>query len=114
MVVEQREKRRFPRVGSENALLVRKLGTEGVEGFAKTKVVGLGGCMFLSDEPVGIGSGLEILMSVRGRIAKALGRVVYELPGEGAEVQVGVEFLGISGPDREVLQSLFQGRAASA
>lgn len=106
-------KRRFPRIHSENALLVKKLGVESLEGFAKTKVVGLGGCMFTTDESVGIGSGLEILMSVRGRIAKALGRVVYELPAGDARVDVGVEFVGLSGPDRDVLRTLFAGGSES-
>lgn len=102
-------KRRFPRIPSENALLVRKLGPEAVEGFAKTQVVGLGGCMFVSDGPVGVGAYLDLLISVRGRVVKALGRVVYETakPEPDAEVEVGVEFVKITPHDQQVIESLF-------
>ena len=107
-------KRRFPRIPSENAILVKREGVPEVEGFSKTRVVGLGGCMFTSDEPFGVGSIVEILISVRGRIAKTLGRVVYERPVRDLQVEVGVEFLGISSPDREVIQTLFIPRAGNA
>ena len=107
MTEDYSAKRRFPRISSENAVLVKKLGPEVLEGFAKTRVVGLGGCMFVSDEPMGTGTGLEILISVRGRIAKAYGKVVYEIPQDEAKIEVGVEFVGISPPDKEVIQSLF-------
>lgn len=100
-------KRRFPRIPSQNAVLVRKLGQEAVEGFAKTKVVGLGGCMFVSDEQIGVDSYLDLLISVRGRVAKALGRVVYEIPKEQEEVEVGVEFVQIAPEDREIIEALF-------
>ncbi|MHB8763357.1 MAG: PilZ domain-containing protein, partial [Deferrisomatales bacterium] len=87
--------RRFPRVPSENALLVHKLGPDAVEGFARTRVVGLGGCMFVSDEPLGVGAHLELLISVHGQVARALGQVVYELPAEGGCLEVGVEFIEV-------------------
>ncbi len=107
-------KRRYPRIVSENALLVKRVGVHEAEGFAKTRVVGLGGCMFVSDEPLGVGTSLEMLISVRGRIAKTRGRVVYEVPKAASEVEVGVEFVGISRPDRAVLESLFAPRAGNA
>lgn len=99
-------KRRFPRIPSENALLVKKLGPEATEGFAKTQVVGLGGCMFLSDESLGVGSYLDILISVRGHVVKSQARVVYENP-KGDEMEVGVEFVRISPHDREIIEGLF-------
>ncbi len=101
--------RKFPRIPSENAVLVRKLGPEAVEGFAKTRVVGLGGCMFVSDEPVGVDSYLDILISVRGRVVKAQGKVVYERPTRGQEFEVGVEFVGITPHDREIIEGLIGG-----
>lgn len=107
-------KRRFPRIPSENALLVRKLGPEAVEGFAKTQVVGLGGCMFVSDESIGVGSYLDLLISVRGRVVKALGRVVYETPKAESEVEVGVEFVKITPHDQQVIESLFGDQPRSA
>jgi hypothetical protein len=107
MVGEHELKRRYPRIPSENALLLKRRGGEEDEGFAKTRVVGLGGCMFVSGEALGVGTRLEILMSVRGRVAKTDGRVVYEVPRETRCFEVGVEFLGISPPDRHVLETLF-------
>jgi hypothetical protein len=100
-------KRRFPRIPSENAVLVKRCSPAAIEGFAKTQVVGLGGCMFVSDEPLGIGSFLDLLISVRGKVAKATGKVVYELPKTDQHIEVGVEFVGIAPHDREVIQTLF-------
>ena len=100
--------RRFPRMTSENAVLVKTRGPDPAEGFAKTRVVGLGGCMFVSDEPIGTGAQLDLLMSVRGRVVKTLGRVVYEISKTSDEIEVGVEFVELSGHDRAVIESLFQ------
>ncbi|MDW7711939.1 MAG: PilZ domain-containing protein [Deferrisomatales bacterium] len=103
-------KRRFPRIPSENAVLIKKLGPEESEGFAKTRVVGLGGCMFVSDERLGVDSCLDLLISVRGRVVKTRGRVAYEVDTGGGELEVGVEFLEISPHDRAILQELFRPR----
>ncbi len=100
-------KRRFPRIPSENALLVKRCGQVALEGFARTRVLGLGGCMFVNDEPLGVGSCLDLLISVRGRVAKTLSRVVYELPRDDRQIEVGVEFVNISSHDRNVIQTLF-------
>lgn len=112
MVEEFEVKRRFPRVPSENAVMVTKLSSDHVEGFTKTRVVGLGGCLLVSDEPLGVGSLLEVLISVRGRVAKSVGRVVYEQPATAGELEVGVEFVDIEDEDREVIRGLFSGAAA--
>lgn len=99
--------RRFPRVPSVNALLVKKHDSAADEGFARTRVVGLGGCMFVAEEPVGVGAHLDLLISVRGRVAKTVGRVVYEVPKGDRQIEVGVEFLAIAPHDREVIRTLF-------
>ncbi len=116
MADEHSPQRRYPRVCSENALLVTRVGVaeSEIEGLAKTRVVGLGGCMFLADESMGVGSALEMLISVRGQIAKAHGRVVYELPTDDLQFEVGVEFVGISDPDRSVIEMLFAAREGTA
>jgi hypothetical protein len=100
-------KRRFPRIPSENAVLVKRLGDEEAEGFARTRVVGLGGCMFVSDEPLGVESFLDLLISVRGRVVQTRGRVVYEIPRGDDEVEVGVEFVQIAPHDRDIIEELF-------
>jgi hypothetical protein len=114
MANEHREKRRFPRIPAEHAVLVKKLGPGEVEEFAKTRTVGLGGCMVLSDSPLGLGSGVELLISVRGGVVKAQGRVVYEIPKSDGAFQIGVEFLRMATGDLKVLQSLFEGLPAEA
>jgi len=106
---EYREKRRFPRIPAEHAVLVKKLGYGETEEFAKTRTVGLGGCMFMSESPLGLGSGVELLISVRGGVVKAQARVVYEIAREDGGTQVGVEFLRMATGDLKLLQKLFEG-----
>jgi len=107
MTDEYSQKRRFPRIPSENAVLVRKIGEEPLEGFATMRTVGLGGCMFVHDASLGRGSVLEILISIKSWVVKATAKVVYENPKEGKAVEVGVEFIDISAADKAVLETLF-------
>jgi hypothetical protein len=101
-----RKDRRFPRIPAEHAVMVRLLGGPRFEGFAKTQVIGLGGCMFVNRESLGYGSLMELLISVEGRVIRADARVAYEVPKNGREHQVGVEFLRLHPSDRELLSSL--------
>lgn len=103
---EHREKRRFPRVPSENAVLMRKLGGDAEEALVKTRVVGLGGCMFVSQEAVEAGSSVELLISVGGRVVKTQARVAWENPRPQGGYEVGVEFLSVAPKDRHVLEVL--------
>lgn len=99
--------RRFPRVRSENPVLVKKLNDESIGAFSKTLEVGLGGCMFLNDEALGPGSLLEFFISVQGRVIEAKARVIYERP-MGNQYEVGVEFTEIDPVERTVLERLFE------
>jgi hypothetical protein len=104
-----RKDRRFPRIPAEHAVMVRLLGGPRFEGFAKTRVIGLGGCMFVNRESLGYGSLMELLISVEGRVIRADARVAYEVPKKEREHQVhqvGVEFLRLHPADRELLSSL--------
>ena len=100
-------KRRFPRLPSANSVMVTKLAADGVEGFTKTKVVSPGGCLIMSDVPFGVGSLLEIRIAVHGRVATAVGRVVHETEKSAGEIEVGVEFVEIGEPDRDIIRGLF-------
>jgi PilZ domain-containing protein len=104
--------RRFPRVQAEHSALVRLLGGQPIEEFARTRVVGLGGCMFLSEEPLGFGSLLEVLIAMEGRVLRTDARVVYEIPREDLRHEVGVEFLRVSPGDRALLENLVARKAA--
>jgi hypothetical protein len=111
MADEQREKRRFPRIPAEYAVLVKTVGPAEAEEFAKTRTVGLGGCMVVSDSPLGLGAPVELLISVRSGVVKAHGRVVYEIPKGESLFEIGVEFLRMSTGDLKLLQELFAGQA---
>ena len=103
---QPRQQRRFPRIPSENALLVKKVDDAASESLAKTRVIGGGGCMFTHESSFGVGSTVELLISLPQRVLKAQARVVYELPIKPSGVEVGVEFLNVGPEDRQALDTL--------
>lgn len=102
-----KNRRRFPRIRSENAVFVKKLGSESEEGFAKAHSLGPGGCMFVNPDPLGVGSVIEILIHTDEHVIQALGRVVYEKERAETGYEVGVEFGAISLEDQKRLLELF-------
>jgi hypothetical protein len=106
MVDEHREKRRFPRVPSENVVLMRKLGEDAGEALVKTKVMGLGGCLLVSQEAMKPGTTVELLISVSGRVVKTQARVAWENMRPEGGFDVGVEFLAVEPADRHILEVL--------
>ena len=104
-------KRRYPRVDAENVVLVKRLGEAPLEGFTKTQVLGLGGCMLLSDEPLGVDAELDVLLSFSGRVVQTRGRVVYENPRVSGEYEVGVQFVEITPDDQEFIHQVLPGVA---
>jgi MarR-like DNA-binding transcriptional regulator SgrR of sgrS sRNA len=100
------QQRRFPRITAEHTVLVTKAGAETHEELARTRDVGLGGCMFLSDEPLGPGSVIEVLISLGRRVVPTTARVVYEHASE-RRFEIGVEFLRLDPDDHQFLQSFF-------
>lgn len=111
MEQQSQSRRRFPRVPSENVVLFQKLETGSEEELAKTRVVGLGGCMFVSETPVSEGSLIELLISVSGKVVKTEGRVVWSQEKGAREHHVGVEFVRLTPADRHTLSKLFQERS---
>lgn len=107
------QSRRFPRAAVARPALLRQLGElRPVEGFVKTRVIGLGGCAVMSPEPLGLGSLMELSISFTDRVVRTDAHVVYELEREGG-VEAGVEFLRLSPEDRALLESVV-GSAANA
>lgn len=100
------QQRRFPRIPSENPVLVKRLDDDSVGSFSKTREVGLGGCMFVNDEALGPGTIVEMFISVQGRVIEAKSRIVYERP-KGTQFEMGVEFLEMDPVDRVVIEHLF-------
>jgi len=106
MADDYSNKRRFPRIPSENPVLVKKLYDQKVSSITKTQVVGMGGCMFESDKPLGVGSLLTLMIAVHERFVKAKARVVYENPKTEDKFEIGVEFLEVDSMDRIIIEAL--------
>lgn len=101
------EKRRFPRIPSENTVLVKRTGDGGDEGFAKTTVMGLGGCSFVTETPLEPEERVEVFVAVSGKVVVALGRVAWTAVRPDGRLEVGIEFLEITEEDRQVVEGLF-------
>lgn len=98
-------RRRFPRIRSENPVLVRKLDDENVGAFGSTQVLGLGGCVFESDEVFDAGTLLRMSISVSGRALYIVARVAYAT-AHGSRAEIGVEFLDADAEDLAIIQDL--------
>ena len=100
------QRRRFPRIASENVVLVRAAGEEEREGLAKTKALGLGGLSFVTAESLGVGRLIELFISLGGRVLPTRSRVVYEIP-VGDRIEIGVDFVDLEPEAREYLRGHF-------
>jgi len=100
--------RRFPRIRSEHAVILRPLDGEADEALARTGVVGLGGCMVVTDDPVPAGRLLELMVSVKGTVVRADGRVVYCRERDDGRWEAGIEFLRIPDEDLKTIAALFE------
>jgi len=100
------EKRRFPRIRSENLVFVEPL--EAPSAIAKTRDVSLGGCSFLFPDPIDAGTILKLFLTMRGRIIETEARVVYQRPFDPDRLEIGVEFTQVSPMDGEGMTELFE------
>lgn len=99
-------RRRFPRLSMKNPLLVKKVGEASDESLGKTRTVSLGGCMFHSDESLGVNALLELLISLKGHVIQAKARAIYENPAPEGGYEVGAEFLEVPEGDQDLLASI--------
>jgi len=100
-----KNQRRFPRIVTENVALVRTASEgEEMEGFAKTRSLGLGGCGFVTDQALTEGATVHLLVSLAGRAIAMTARVVYSRP-LGERWDSGVEFVDIEPSDLAFLKS---------
>lgn len=88
-------RRRFPRIASHHAVLAKKSGRDGLEEFGRTNSIAAGGCSFIAGEGLGVGSPIELLITVDGEVVSAQARVVYERDVEDGRKEIGVEFASI-------------------
>ncbi len=107
-----RNNRRLPRINARHAVLVRKAGQDVIEEFGRTRSIGVGGCGFESEVSLGVGSIVEVMISVAGRVLQTTARVLYETPREPDKFDVGVEFLRVDVNDRQFLRNLLEGSEA--
>jgi hypothetical protein len=100
-------KRRFPRVEYVTPMLVKLVGPpkEEQEQITRTQTLGLGGCMFTSEQMLGMNSMLALLITVRGQVLRTKARVAWERR-KSQEVEIGVEFLHLEHTDRMLLESV--------
>ncbi|MDX1630566.1 MAG: PilZ domain-containing protein [Thermoanaerobaculia bacterium] len=101
------EHRRFPRIPTANTVLVTRVGEEVKDRFGRTQTMGLGGCGFVAEETLDLGSLVHLMIAVRPRAVQAQGRVVYcNERDDGLGYDVGVEFVDISPDDLYVVAEL--------
>ena len=106
MTDDSPNRRRFPRIPSGYTVLVREVGGEHLEELAKIRSLGLGGCSFISDEPLEEGVALELVISLDLRPVSVPARVVWTHPGAGG-LEIGVEFLSLDHDERTILEDFF-------
>lgn len=102
------ERRRYPRIRSENTVLVRKVGPDTFDSLTKTKDLGPGGCSFMSAEAIGCGVEVELTISVGGQGMQVRGRVIHEQFLRNGTFDVGVQFLGVTAEDAKRIEALFE------
>ena len=86
------KERRFPRISTENAVLVSRLGEDEINGLGRTSDMGAGGCSFISSEAQDVHNLLKLLISIRHEVVEVRARVVYVKSIDGQRFDIGVEF----------------------
>lgn len=106
----QSEKRRHTRIPSTHPLLVCLAGGGALaeRDLHETKVVGMGGLMFVGPRSYGVGTALQLDLAVRDRIVEASARVTYETRRPDGQYEIGVEFLRLSPSGETILNTLLQ------
>ena len=102
------KQRRFPRIPSKNPVMVKTLGDDQVSRLSSTKVVGLGGCMFVNNHPFGVGTNLSLMILVQDQFVETNARVVYEKRKGKDQYEIGVEFTQISQDDLWLLRGIME------
>jgi hypothetical protein len=88
-------RRQYPRIPSENVVMIHRIGPAEQAEMATARQIGLGGLMISSVEPLGVDAYLRLTITIDHEVVEATGRVVWEKPcGDGA-FDVGVAFVSI-------------------
>ncbi len=95
--------RRYPRAACQHSALLKVMGNGRSEEFARTQILGLGGCQLVAEDGLGSGSQMELLIALGGRVVKTDARVVYERRRSDLRHEIGVEFLHLAPADRDLI-----------
>jgi len=87
-------RRQYPRISSENVVMIHRIGPVEQAEMATARQIGLGGLMISSVESLGVDSYLRLTITIDNEVVEATGRVVWERPADGA-FDVGVAFVSI-------------------
>lgn len=101
------KERRFPRISTENAVMVNRLGEDEIADLGCTSTIGAGGCSFISSEIQEVHNLLKLLISIRREVVEVRARVVFINKVEGGRFEIGVEFLDIKECDQSKIDALF-------
>jgi hypothetical protein len=88
-------RRQYPRIPSENVVLIHRIGPAEQTGKGTARQLGLGGLMISSVEPLGVDSFLRLRITIDADVVEATGRVVWEKPADDGSYDVGVAFISI-------------------
>lgn len=101
--------RRYHRVVRRRPVVVTSSAGETACSFARMESVGRGGALLLCDQPLAVGSELELTICLAGGVIRTRARVLYHLKtgrSTDEEVGLGVEFLAVVGDGAELLDHL--------
>lgn len=86
------ERRKYRRIPVQNDVMVRRLEDQERK-VSKSKILGMGGLMFTSAEPYGVGTFLDLFVVIGGGVHQMHARVANERRISLGEYEIGVEFL---------------------
>jgi len=88
-------RRQYPRISSENVVMIHRIGPAEQAEMATARQIGLGGLMISSVESLGVDSYLRLTMTIDHEVVEATGRVVWERSASDGAFDVGVAFVSI-------------------
>lgn len=88
------------------AIIYSQDGEETACAFVRLESVGRGGAFLLCEQPVSVGSEVDLAICLAGAVIRTRARVVYHLEENGGGIGLGVEFLELAGDSAELLEQL--------
>ncbi|MCG6949419.1 MAG: PilZ domain-containing protein [Acidobacteria bacterium] len=106
-------RRQFPRVPSEDVVMIHRLGPAEEEEQTTARQIGLGGLMISSVESLGVDSYLRLKLTIEAEEVEATGRVVWEKPAEDGSFDVGIAFISIDAAHADTIMQKLAAMGAS-